>query len=199
MYDPTSGRILVDDHSIEHISLTSLRQQTGYVPQDVFLFSDTIENNIEFGLLKDLSESERKKLAEEAARQAVIYDNIMEFPKGFQTMLGERGITLSGGQKQRVSIARVIIRNPKILLFDDCLSAVDTRTEELILNNLKGVMKNRTTIIISHRVSSVKNADRIIVLDQGKIVEQGDHYTLLDKRGIYFELYEKQLLEEEAG
>ena len=197
MYDVTDGRILVDDQQIDQISLSSLRQQTGYVPQDVFLFSDTIENNIEFGLLSELSKDERKKLAEEAAKQAVIYDNIMEFPKGFETMIGERGITLSGGQKQRVSIARVIIRKPKILLFDDCLSAVDTKTEELILNNLKQEMKKRTSIIISHRVSSIKNVDQIIVLDEGKIVERGNHYSLMEKRGVYFELYEKQLLEEE--
>ncbi len=198
MYDPTEGRITIDDSSIEHISLASLRQQIGYVPQDVFLFSDTIQNNIEFGLLGELSNDERKRLAEEAAKQAVIYDNIISFPNGFETMIGERGITLSGGQKQRVSIARAIIRKPKILLFDDCLSAVDTKTEESILNNLKEIMKNRTSIIISHRVSSVKNADQIIVLDQGKIVERGNHYTLLEKRGVYFELYEKQLLEEES-
>ncbi len=199
MYDVTKGKILIDGHPIEQISLSSLRQQTGYVPQDVFLFSDTIENNIEFGLLNEMNPDERKKLAEEAAKQSVIYDNILEFPKGFETMIGERGITLSGGQKQRVSIARVIIRKPKILLFDDCLSAVDTKTEELILNNLKGIMQNRTSIIISHRVSSIKNADQIIVLDQGKIVERGNHYDLLNKRGLYFELYEKQLMEEEAG
>ncbi len=198
MYDPTEGGITVDDSSIEQISLSSLRTQIGYVPQDVFLFSDTIQNNIEFGLLSELSHEERKKLAEEAARQAVIYDNIISFPKGFETMIGERGITLSGGQKQRVSIARAIIRKPKILLFDDCLSAVDTKTEESILNNLKEIMKGRTSIIISHRVSSVKNADQIIVLDHGKIVERGNHHSLLEKRGVYFELYEKQLLEEES-
>jgi ATP-binding cassette subfamily B multidrug efflux pump len=198
MYDPTEGRITIDDNSIEQISLSSLRLQIGYVPQDVFLFSDTIQNNIEFGLLNELSKGERKNLAEEAARQAVIYDNIISFPKGFDTMIGERGITLSGGQKQRVSIARAIIRKPKILLFDDCLSAVDTKTEERILNNLKEIMNDRTSIIISHRVSSVKNADQIIVLDDGKIVERGNHYSLLEKRGMYFELYEKQLLEEES-
>jgi len=197
MYDATDGVIRIDGTPIERISLSSLRQQIGYVPQDVFLFSDSIENNIEFGMLNGLSKQERKRLAEEAAKQAVIYDNIMEFPKGFETMLGERGITLSGGQKQRVSIARAIIRRPKILLFDDCLSAVDTRTEESILQNLKEIMKNRTSIIISHRVSSVKNADQIIVLDNGKIVESGNHYSLMEKKGMYFELYEKQLLEEE--
>ncbi len=197
MYDATGGKITIDDQHIEQVSLSSLRQQIGYVPQDIFLFSDTIENNIEFGLTYDISPGERKVLAQEAARQAVIYDNIIEFPKGFETMIGERGITLSGGQKQRVSIARAIVRKPKILLFDDCLSAVDTKTEEAILNNLKGIMKGRTSIIISHRVSSVKNADQIIVLDQGFVVERGDHTSLMEKKGVYFELYEKQLLDEE--
>lgn len=198
MYDATEGEIRIDDQPNKQISLSSLRQQIGYVPQDVFLFSDSIKNNIEFGLMNNLSSDERKLLAEEAAKQAVIYDNIMEFPKGFETMIGERGITLSGGQKQRVSIARAIIRKPKILLFDDCLSAVDTKTEEHILNNLKEIMRNRTSVIISHRVSSVKHADNIIVLDNGKIVELGNHYSLIEKKGIYFELYEKQLLEEEV-
>src|SRR6185295_9128213 len=133
-----------------------------------------------------------------AARDAVIYDNIMEFPKGFETMIGERGITLSGGQKQRVSIARALIKNPKILLFDDCLSAVDTHTEEQILNNLKKQMRGKTSLIISHRVSTVKNAAYIIVLDAGRIVESGTHETLLAKRGLYMDLYEKQLMEDEV-
>ena len=136
-------------------------------------------------------------MVDQAAKDAVIYDNIMEFPKGFDTMLGERGITLSGGQKQRVSIARAIIRNPKILIFDDCLSAVDTHTEEQILNNLFRVMKDRTSLIISHRVSTVKHADYIIVLDNGRIAEEGTHEKLLTTKGLYLELYEKQLLEEE--
>ncbi|MCX6292458.1 MAG: ABC transporter ATP-binding protein [Bacteroidetes bacterium] len=197
MYDATEGTITIDGVPVEKISLASLRRQVGYVPQDVFLFSDTIENNIAFGLMNGHEKDERRKLAMEAAQQAVIYDNIMEFPKAFETMVGERGITLSGGQKQRVSIARAIIRKPKILLFDDCLSAVDTKTEENILNNLEEIMMNRTSIIISHRVSSVKNADQIIVLDQGKIVERGNHDELIERKNIYFELYEKQLLEEE--
>ena len=199
MFDPTSGKILIDNRDISQISLAFLRQQIGYVPQDVFLFSDTIEHNIEFGLTNGVTPVERKRLAVEAAKQAVIYENIMEFSKNFETMIGERGITLSGGQKQRISIARAIIRKPKILLFDDCLSAVDTKTEEHILNNLKEVMKNKTSIIISHRVSSVKHADQIIVLDAGKVVEQGNHDSLLTEKGMYFELYEKQLLEEEVG
>jgi len=138
-----------------------------------------------------------KPLVEQAARDAVIYDNIITFPKGFETMIGERGIMLSGGQKQRVSIARALIRNPKVLVFDDCLSAVDTHTEEQILNNLKKHITGRTSVIISHRVSSVKHADKIIVLDNGRITESGTHESLLERKGDYFELYEKQLLEEE--
>ena len=198
MYDATGGQILIDEHQIQLISLSVLRKQIGYVPQDVFLFSDTIKNNIEFGLAAELKEDERTQLAYEAAKQAVIYDSIMEFPNKFGTLIGERGVTLSGGQKQRISIARAIIRQPKILLFDDCLSAVDTKTEEHILNNLKEVMKNKTSLIISHRVSSVKHADQIIVLDAGKIIERGTHFSLLAEKGTYFDLYEKQLMEEEV-
>lgn len=199
MYDASDGSIWVDDQNIRKLSLSSLRRQTGYVPQDVFLFSDTIANNIAFGLTDSSSPAERKSLIEQAAKDAVIHDNIRSFPKSYETFIGERGITLSGGQKQRVSIARAIIKKPKILLFDDCLSAVDTHTEEQILNNLKGIMFGRTSIIISHRVSSVKHADQIIVLDNGRIVEQGNHHSLMDKKGMYSELYEKQLLEEEEA
>ena len=136
-------------------------------------------------------------MIEQAAKDAAIYSNIIEFPEKFETMVGERGITLSGGQKQRISIARAIIKEPRILIFDDCLSAVDTETEEEILNNLTRIMKGRTTIIISHRVSSVKHASKVIVLDAGKIVEQGTHIELLEKKGVYYELYQKQVLEEQ--
>lgn len=197
MMDSSSGEILVDKKPIQSWNLTSLRKQIGFVPQDMFLFSDTIENNIAFGLSDSLPQNERKEKVELAAKEADIYDNIVEFPKAFQTQLGERGITLSGGQKQRVSIARAIIKKPALLLFDDCLSAVDTRTEEKILTNLKELMKNRSSIFISHRVSTVKHADQIIVLDHGKIIEQGDHQSLINAKGVYAELYEKQLLEEE--
>lgn len=197
MMDSSSGEILVDKKPIQSWNLTSLRKQIGFVPQDMFLFSDTIENNIAFGLSDSLPQNERKERVELAAKEADIYDNIVEFPKAFQTQLGERGITLSGGQKQRVSIARAIIKKPALLLFDDCLSAVDTRTEEKILTNLKELMKNRSSIFISHRVSTVKHADQIIVLDHGKIIEQGDHQSLINAKGVYAELYEKQLLEEE--
>jgi len=202
MYDSTEGKIFVDDKPIASLSLKGLRENIGYVPQDVFLFSDTIANNISFGLnIVKLNGKQQtinnKPLVEQAARDAVIYDNIITFPKGFETMIGERGIMLSGGQKQRVSIARALIRNPKVLVFDDCLSAVDTHTEEQILNNLKKHITGRTSVIISHRVSSVKHADKIIVLDNGRITESGTHESLLERKGDYFELYEKQLLEEE--
>jgi ATP-binding cassette subfamily B multidrug efflux pump len=202
MYDATSGEVLVDDKPIQSYSLESLREQIGYVPQDVFLFSDTIRNNILFGINETAFDNGKEniltKRIEQAVKDAVIYDNILELPNGLETMIGERGITLSGGQKQRVSIARALIKNPKMLLFDDCLSAVDTHTEEQILQNLQKHIQSRTSIIISHRVSSVKNAGQIIVLDNGKIVERGTHLSLMQERGIYFELYEKQLLEEEA-
>jgi len=195
MYDPSEGQILIDGQSIKDYSLPSLRGQIGYVPQDVFLFSDTIANNIAFGK-DDISENE----IIQASENADLAENISRFPNGYETRLGERGITLSGGQKQRVSIARAIARDPKILVLDDCLSAVDTKTENAILNSLKGVMQDRTTIIISHRVSSAKLADKIVVLDDGHIVEQGTHKQLMKKNGAYRELYEKQLMaENEVG
>ena len=192
-YDPSSGRVLVDGKDTHDINLNSLRSNIGYVPQDVFLFSETIANNIAFGVDSDID----KESVFTAARQADIYDNIIDFPMGFDTHIGERGITLSGGQKQRISIARAIIRNPKILIFDDCLSAVDTETEEKILGHLKDLMQGKTTVIISHRVSSVKHADQIIVLDKGRIIERGNHDELLREEGAYFSLYQKQLLEED--
>jgi ATP-binding cassette subfamily B protein len=215
MYDTTGGKIFFDDREIASLNLASLRNQIGYVPQDVFLFSDTIANNISFGLNKrdtlvsgvstrhfssrQVETPEGTAAIEQAARDAVILDDINSFPKKFNTMLGERGITLSGGQKQRVSIARAIIRNPSILIFDDCLSAVDTNTEEKILNNLKKIMQGKATVIISHRVSSVKNADEIIVLDHGSIAERGTHNELMQRATIYRELYEKQMLEDEVS
>ena len=197
MYDTTSGDILIDDRPIAFYSLHGLRSQVGYVPQDVFLFSDTIANNISFGIDKVMGDSQLRELIEDAAKKAVIYDNIMKFPKNFETMIGERGITLSGGQKQRISIARAIIRQPRMLIFDDCLSAVDTNTENKILSRLRRVMADKTSIIISHRVSSVKHADQILVLEAGKIAEQGNHTELLERKGAYSELYEKQMLEEQ--
>jgi ATP-binding cassette, subfamily B, multidrug efflux pump len=191
MYDTTNGQITIDQVPIHDYDLSSLRSQIGYVPQDVFLFSDTIRNNISFGL-DGISEEELIK----ATKDADLLENIHRFPDGFETRIGERGITLSGGQKQRVSIARATIRNPKILILDDSLSAVDTKTENAILNSLKKIMVNRTTIIISHRVSSAKLADKIIVLDEGKIIEEGTHENLISKNSTYKELFEKQLVSE---
>ena len=192
LYDVTQGHILIDGKEISDVNLYDLRNSIGIVPQDAFLFSDSIQNNIKFG--KENATDEEVKAA---AKSAVIHDNIMGFNKQYETILGERGITLSGGQKQRVSIARAIIKNPKILLFDDCLSAVDTETEEAILNNLQEICKDKTTIIVSHRVSSAKNADRIIILEEGKIMEQGSHSQLINEEGYYAALYLKQLSEKE--
>lgn len=188
LYDIQEGEILIDDVPIVDYNLNSLRRQIGYVPQDVFLFSDTIFNNIAFGLKNPESEK-----VMQAAKDADVYNNVIAFPQGFLTRVGERGITLSGGQKQRVSIARAIVRDPKILMLDDALSAVDTKTENNILNSMKRVMQGRTSIIISHRVSSAKLANKIIVLIDGEIVEEGSHEFLLEKDGVYRELYEKQI------
>ena len=188
MYDATKGNIQIDGHDIRDLSIPTLRGSIGYVPQDVFLFSDTIRNNIAFGS----NFLEESKILQ-AAKDADLYDNIIDFPEGFDTSLGERGITLSGGQKQRVSIARAIVREPKILILDDSLSAVDTKTENTILNSLKNIMVGKTTIIISHRVSSAKLADNILVIDDGVIIEEGSHDILLAQNGVYKELYDKQL------
>jgi ATP-binding cassette subfamily B multidrug efflux pump len=192
MYDVNNGEIRIDNTPITKIDLNSYRSQVGFVPQEVFLFSDSIKNNIAFSL-DDIKGDE----VEQAAKNAAVYNNIMDFDLKFETMLGERGITLSGGQKQRVSIARALINEPKILIFDDCLSAVDTRTEEEILNNLSRIMKGRTSVLIAHRISTIKNADKIIVMEEGRIVEQGTHNELLTKGGVYAEMYQNQLLEEE--
>ena len=193
MYDVTEGRILYDNLAIKDWNVNHLRGQIGYVPQDVFLFSDSIANNIRFGT-NNMSDEQLLQ----AAKDADLYNNIIDFPNGFDTVLGERGVTLSGGQKQRLSIARAIAREPKILILDDCLSAVDTKTENQILNNLQSIMKGRTSVIISHRVSSAKLADKIIMLDNGYIIEQGTHDELFEKNGAYRELYEKQLQTETA-
>ncbi len=188
LYDAREGEVRIDDIPIDHYNLHSLRTQIGYVPQEVFLFSDTIYNNIAFGL----TDSHTEKIMV-AAKDADVYDNIMAFPQGFETRIGERGITLSGGQKQRVSIARAIVREPKILMLDDALSAVDTKTENNILNSMKRIMQGRTTVIISHRVSSAKLANKIIVLMDGQVVEEGTHIGLIRKGGIYKDLYRKQI------
>lgn len=193
MYDIQEGTITIDGVNIKDYDLHTLRSQIGYVPQDVFLFSDTIYNNITFGSV-GITEQQVK----EAAYNADLKNTIEDFPEGFGTKLGERGITLSGGQKQRVSIARAIARDPKILVLDDCLSAVDTKTENTILTSLKDIMRGRTTIIISHRVSSAKLADKIVVLDDGEIVEEGTNESLLSRDGFYKNLYDKQMQADEA-
>ena len=191
LYNVEDNMISIGDRDINRISLNSLRSNIGFVSQDPFLFSATISENIALALDKvDIP------MVETAAKQADIYDNIKDFPKGFDTVVGERGATLSGGQKQRSSIARALIKNPDILILDDCLSAVDAKTEVKILDNLKEVLKDRTSIIVSHRISAVKNADKIIVMDNGKIVEEGTHEELKVKEGIYKDIFEKQQLEE---
>jgi ATP-binding cassette subfamily B multidrug efflux pump len=193
LYDADSGSILIDGRDIKTLNLDVLRKSVGYVPQDVFLFSETIAENIAFGTQLDVSQEE----IEQAAKNAEIYKNIQSFPKGFETKLGDRGITISGGQKQRISIARAIVGKPKILIFDDCLSAVDTETEKGIINNLTSVMKDKTTLIISHRVSSVAHCDQIFVLDDGTVLEQGTHASLMtDENSSYAMLYRKQLTED---
>ncbi|HZH69871.1 MAG TPA: ABC transporter ATP-binding protein [Flavobacteriaceae bacterium] len=192
LYDVTSGGIFIDDVPIEDLNLYSLRRSIGYVPQDSFLFSDTIKNNIRFGK-EDATDEE----ISDAAKEAAVHKNIMGFNKQYETVLGERGITLSGGQKQRVSIARMLIKNPKILLFDDSLSAIDTETEEKIIRNIRKLGKEKTTILVSHRVSAAKNTAKIIILENGEIIQQGTHNQLIKKEGYYRELYAKQLLEKE--
>ncbi len=194
LFDATDGVVLIDDTDIRDYEPSHLRAQIGYVPQDVFLFSDTITNNVAFGQ----ADVDLEKI-EQATKDADLYQNIKEFPDEFETSLGERGITLSGGQKQRLSIARAIVREPKILILDDCLSAVDTKTEHAILNNLKRIMTDRTSVIISHRVSSAKLADKIIVLDDGAIIEKGTNESLMAANGVYRSLYEKQLSTEEMS
>ncbi|MBL4654576.1 MAG: ABC transporter ATP-binding protein [Bacteroidia bacterium] len=195
MFDVADGELLIDGKSIKKIDLNYYREQVGYVPQDVFLFSDTISNNIGFGINADVG----IKTLVEAAKDAGIHQDIIAFRNGYETRIGERGITLSGGQKQRISIARATVKSPKILIFDDCLSAVDTKTEELILNSLKRIMQDRTTIIIGHRISSVRHAEKIIVLDKGAIIEEGDHESLIKDGGVYYKLYKLQLLEQELA
>jgi ATP-binding cassette subfamily B multidrug efflux pump len=194
MYDIKQGAITIDGKNIDEVNLFDLRSSIGIVPQDSFLFSDTIKNNIKFGK-EDATDDE----VITAAKNAVVHNNIKHFKQKYETILGERGITLSGGQKQRVSIARAIIKNPKILLFDDCLSAVDTETEEQILNNLLKISKDKTTIIVSHRISSAKNADKIIIIDEGQIIQEGSHNQLVNQEGYYAELYAKQLSEKELN
>jgi len=194
VYDTASGTVLIDGKPIRDYPLEFLRRNIGFVPQETFLFSESIRENIAFGT-EDASEQEVKL----AAQAASLANDIEDFPEQYQTMVGERGITLSGGQKQRSAIARAIIRNPRILILDDALSSVDTQTEDKILNHLREIMKGRTTIFISHRVSTVRNADQIAVLHGGRIVELGTHDELIAQNGYYTDLYNKQLLEEELA
>jgi len=194
MYDVKKGAITIDGKNIDQVNLFNLRNSIGIVPQDAFLFSDTIKNNIKFG-----KENATDEEVIAAAKNAVVHNNIINFNQKYETVLGERGITLSGGQKQRVSIARAIIKDPQILLLDDCLSAVDTETEEHILNNLLHISKDKTTIIVSHRISSAKNADKIIIIDEGQIIQEGSHNQLVNQQGYYAELYAKQLSEKELN
>jgi len=194
MYDPQEGAVLMDNTDIRHIRLESLRSQISYVPQDVFLFSDTVTNNIRFGTPEANLETVKV-----AARQASIEKDIEGFTEGFETMIGERGVTLSGGQKQRISIARGLIKNPNLLIFDDCLSAVDARTEKEIIGNLYAYLRDKTAIIITHRIFALFDFDKIIVLDEGKIVETGTHEDLLSLNGYYADLYARQQSGEEEN
>jgi len=192
LYDADNGSILINNKNTQDQNINNLRSRIGHVPQDVFLFSDTISNNISFGL--ELSPLNNEPI-QKAAENAFIHKEILEFPNAYNTNIGERGITLSGGQKQRVSIARALIKNPDILIFDDCLSAVDTEAEENILKNLAPIMKSCITIIIGHRISSIMKSDYILVLDKGIVIEEGKHEELILKKGYYSEIHKKQLLE----
>ncbi len=202
IYDAAPGAVLIDGRPIREFTLDALRRQIGFVPQETFLFSDTIRDNIAYGIATEVSQKDGEASLEAikaAAEAANIAQDIESFPEGYNTMVGERGITLSGGQKQRTAIARALLRSPRILVLDDALSSVDTNTEDKILNHLRAIMRGRTTIFISHRVSTVRNADAIAVLHQGRIVELGTHDELIARNGYYTDLYNKQLLEEELA
>ena len=192
-FDPDSGSIFIDGIDLKEVNLDALRNQSAVIPQEVFLFSDTIANNIKFG---STDPNITREAIEESTKKSHVHHNIIDFPDGFDTLLGERGVNLSGGQKQRVSIARALLRNPKLLLMDDCFSAVDTETEEIILSNLAKEIGHKTAIIVSHRISSLRNADTIIVLDGHQISEKGTHEELIEIGKIYAEMYERQLAEE---
>jgi ATP-binding cassette subfamily B protein len=194
LYDVTKGKLLLDEVPIETIKLENLRNQMSYVPQDGFLFSDSIENNISFG-----TKWKDPEKVQESARLAVVAKDIEGFPKGFQTEIGERGVSLSGGQKQRISIARALLKEAPVMIFDDCLSAVDARTEKEIITNLSGYLQGKTSIFITHRVFNLFGFDKILVLDEGELKEEGSHEALMQKRGLYYQMYQRQLQEEENG
>jgi len=194
LFDPVKGSVLLDGKNLKNWSLSRIRDTIGFVPQETFLFSDTIGDNIAFGV-----EGASEELIEEAAEKAQVKENILDFEKKFKTILGERGITLSGGQKQRTAIARALIKDPRILIFDDSLSAVDTKTEDAILKHLRQELSGRTTIMISHRISTIKDADKIYYIEEGHIVETGTHEALLAKNGRYTAMYNKQMLEQELA
>lgn len=194
LYDVTSGEVLIDNHPIQSINLKDWRTHIGFVPQEVFLFSETIFNNIAFGVPDDQPDSD---MVIQAAKDAEVHQNIIGFKDGYETLLGERGITLSGGQKQRLSIARAIVKDPRLLIFDDSLSAIDAETEVKIMKNLRQVGQAKTTVIVSHRISAIQHADLILVMDKGMILERGDHKTLMEKQGVYYEMYMQQEIREE--
>lgn len=196
LFDVTEGEIRIADASIKQLDLSDLRSKIGYVPQEVFLFSDSIYNNIVFGSNNTTEQTQER--VEKVAKMAQVHENIVGFEHGYQTKVGERGITLSGGQKQRISIARALMREPQLLIFDDCLSAVDLETEEQILNELRVLMKDKTTIFIGNRISSLRMADTILVLDEGSVVESGSHQELIDKKGVYYSLYLQQLVDKKS-
>jgi ATP-binding cassette subfamily B protein len=197
LHNPPRGTVFIDGRDVRDIPLSELRGAIGFVPQEPFLFSDTLADNVAFGVPEVSAQHAERVRA--AAMVAQLDKDVADFPNGYDTMVGERGITLSGGQKQRTAIARAVVIDPRILILDDALSAVDTYTEEEILSRLRGVMRSRTAIIISHRISTVRDADQIVVLERGKLVEQGKHEELIRLGGIYAELYKKQLLEEELA
>jgi ATP-binding cassette subfamily B protein len=193
-YEPDEGRIMIGKKNINDIPLKNLREQISYVPQDVFLFSDTVSNNISFGLAKPATQED----VQQSAKYASVHNEILGLDKGYETLVGERGVTLSGGQKQRVSIARALIKEPHIMLFDDCLSAVDSKTENEIIRHLYDVLQNKTAILVTHRIFTVLNFDKIVIIEDGTIIEQGTHEELLFANGYYAELYRLQVSSEQS-
>jgi ATP-binding cassette subfamily B protein len=194
MYDVTEGEIFLDGIAINKLNVSMVRRQVGYVPQDVFLFSDTVENNVGFG-----ADGWDRKAVTEATANASVHRDVAELPRQYETIVGERGVTLSGGQKQRISIARAFLKNPQIMILDDCLSAVDAKTEKAILGALRNLLKNKTAIVITHRIFTLLDFDNIIVLDNGTIAEEGTHDALMAKKGLYYDLYETQKREEKVA